>query len=115
MPQDNLARNIRFLMDKNGHNAAYLAKKLSGKVSRSALHYILNKEKIARIDTVDDIARVYGLSGWHLISPTLPEDLENSPTLSKLLQDYKAATAEGRSHIEQVADREAEYVAKSGK
>lgn len=115
LPQDNLARNLRFLMDKNEHSAAYLAERLKGKVSRSTLHYILNREKVARVDTVDYIASVYGLSGWHLISPSLISDIEQSPTLSKLIRDYTHATPEGQKLIEQVAEREAEYVAKSGK
>lgn len=114
LPQDNLARNVRYLMDKHGHNAAYLAEKLKGKVSRSALHYLLNKEKIARIDTVEHIARFYGLSGWHLISPTLIDDMEKSPTIAKLVSDYESASPEGKKLIERLAEREAEYVAKSG-
>lgn len=115
LPQENLARNLKFLMGRYGHNPAELAEKLKGKVSRSALHYILNCEKIARVDTVEHIANVYGLHGWHLISPSLITDIEKSPTLAKLIRDYEAASKEGQKHIEQVAEREAEYVAKSGK
>lgn len=112
LPQENLARNIKFLMAKHGHSVPELAAKLKGRVSRSTLHYILNCEKIARIDTAEQIANVYGLSGWHLISPTLQEDLENSPTLSALVSNYMTASEEGKHHIEQVAEREAAYVSK---
>lgn len=81
-PQDNLARNLKYLMDKHGHKTADLAAKLKGKVGKTTIHYILTKQKIAKIDTADHIARVYGLSGWHLISPTLIQDLESSPSIS---------------------------------
>lgn len=101
------------MMNSHGHTAADLAGKLKGKVSRSALHYILNKEKIARIDTVEHIAQVYGLSSWHLISPTLIEDLDKSPTISRLISNYESASKQGKEYIEQVAEREAAYVVKS--
>jgi transcriptional regulator with XRE-family HTH domain len=115
LPQDNLARNLKYLMDRHGLNAPELAERLKGKVSKSTLHYILTKEKVAKIDTADHIARVFGLSGWNLISPTLIQDMDNSPTLSKLITDYQRADQDGRRHIEQVADREARYVDKSGR
>ena len=101
-------------MDRHGHKTADLADKLKGKVGKTTIHYILTRQKIAKIDTADHIARVYGLSGWHLISPTLIQDLETSPTLSKLISDYRQADPDGRRHIEQVAEREARYVDKSG-
>lgn len=114
LPQDNLARNLKYLMDRHGMNAPALADRLKGKVGKTTLHYILTKQKIAKIDTADHIARVFGLSGWNLISPTLIQDLESSPTLSKLISDYRHADPYGRRHIEQVAEREARYVDKSG-
>lgn len=114
LPQDNLARNLKYLMDRNGDNTASLAEKLKGRVSKTTIHYLLTKERIAKVDTADHIARVYGLSGWNIISPTLISDLENSPALSRLLDDYSRADSDGRKHIEQVADREARYVDKSG-
>lgn len=111
MPQDNLARNLRHLMDRAGHNPRMLSE-LCG-VSQRAIAHMLKKDKIARIDTVDEVAQVYGLDGWHLISPTLINDLNASPTLSKLIDSYNKASPDGKRLIEQVADREAAYVSKS--
>lgn len=96
-------------MDKHGHKPADLAAKLKGKVGKTTLHYVLNCEKTAKIDTAHHIAEVYGLSGWNIISPTLIDDLSKPGTLSKLIADYSSADAEGRKHIEQVAEREAKY------
>lgn len=109
LPQDNLARNLRFLMEKHDHKPADLAAKLKGRVGKTTLHYILNREKVAKIDTAHHIASVYGLSGWNLISPTLIEDMAKPGTLSRLIDNYTKADAEGRKHIEQVAEREAQY------
>lgn len=110
MPQESLARNLRYLMDRAGHNPRQLSE-LCG-VSQRTIAHILKQEKIARIDTVDSIASVYRLAGWNLISPTLIDDLHDSPTLSRLMSDYRTASPEGRKLIEQVAEREARYASK---
>lgn len=86
-----------------------LAERLRGAVSQRTIANILAKEKIPRIDTVDEIAGAYGLSGWHLISPTLIDDLHQSPTIRALLSNYAKASEEGRRIIDQIAEREASY------
>jgi hypothetical protein len=107
LPQENLARNLRYLMEAKQENPRMLCERLRGQVSQRTVANILNCEKIARIDTVDLIAAAYNLSGWHLISPTLIDDLSDSPTLRKLVDDFKHSTKEGQELISQIAAREA--------
>lgn len=90
-----------------------LAELTKGEVSQRTIVNIVKQEKVAKIDTVARIASVYGLQGWHLISPTLIDDLKRSPTISKLVADYQSASPSGKALIEQIAEREAEYAAKN--
>ena len=107
LPQESLARNLRYLMERRDENPRMLASRLKGAVSQRTIANILSNEKIPRIDTVDTIAAAYGLSGWHLISPTLVDDLDQSPTLKKLISDYLHSPADAQRLISELADREA--------
>lgn len=108
-----LAKNLKHLMNRAGHNSRMLAELTKGEVSQRTIVNIVKQEKVAKIDTVARIASVYGLQGWHLISPTLIDDLKRSPTISKLVADYQSASPSGKALIEQIAEREAEYAAKN--
>jgi transcriptional regulator with XRE-family HTH domain len=106
-PRAVLASNLRHLMTSNGHSEPALAR-LSG-VSQKTINNILNHRTSVTLDNIELIAQVYGLYGWHLIMPNLPDDLITSPSLDQLYRSYAAASDEGRRHINMVADREAQF------
>lgn len=105
---ESLARNLRYLMDKKGWSYAQLSEKTAGEVSAKTIGNMLNQVGSPRIDNVDAVARAFGLTGWHLIMPDLLTDLENGTSIARLVEAYVHSSADGRRHIERVADREAE-------
>lgn len=107
---ETLARNINFLMGAFSISRAELAKR-SG-VSPRMVAYICNAEKTATIETAQNLASVFGLEGWHLIMPNLPQDMKKTKHLSALLNNYLKANSEGREMIEKVAERESKYSSK---
>lgn len=104
---DTLARNLAHLMELTGWNAKEVSKR-SG-VSPRMVSYILTKDRVASIEIAEDLAAAFNLEGWHLIMPNLPQDLEHTKSLSKLIQNYISAGAEGQDMISRIAEREAKY------
>lgn len=110
LPRATLARNLSYLMDKHQLSCAALAKR-SG-VSAKTINNMTNTRYNVTLDSVDAVARAFGLSGWHLIMPNLPADLIESRSLENLVTRYAGLPAEGRDQVERTADREAEYFAR---
>jgi transcriptional regulator with XRE-family HTH domain len=105
--RESLARNIRYLMKRAEWSESELARR-SG-VSQKSINNILNLVHSPKLETVDAIAEAFGLTGWHLIMPNLPDDLLTSRTLEGLVRSYVKASDDGRELINRVAEREAAY------
>lgn len=104
--RETLARNLAALMGEMHWNQVELSKR-SG-VSQRQISNILRRETGCSIEHADALARAFGLQGWHLIMPTLRKDLE-AGAISLLIDRYAAASAEGRSAIDRVAELESRY------
>lgn len=107
---ETLARNLNFLMDKHGYSEKEMER--SSKVSGKTINNMRNAKHKATIENTDKVASVFGLHGWQLIIPGLPEHLVESKALSAVVENYAAADDEGRAAIEHVAEREAAYTGK---
>ena len=107
--KESFVNNLRHLMRIKEMSQAELARQ-SG-VSQKTISNILNPEveQSPSIETAEKLAKPFGLEGWHLIMPNLPEDLLTSPSLEKLLNSYISSSVAGREMIDRVAQREAEY------
>ena len=102
-----LAQNLRYLMKLRGWSEADCAK--HAKVSQKTVNNVLNAKHTTSIDTADALARAFGLTGWHLLLPNLPDDLRQSPSVGRLIESYVKASAKGRDYIDRVAEQEAKY------
>ena len=102
-----LARNLRHLMKDRGWNQKETARRAG--VDQKTISNILNQKKTPGLDVVESIATAFGLNLWHLILPTLIDDLSIETSISKVYDAYFKAGPEGRQHILQVSEREAEY------
>lgn len=102
-----LARNLAYLMKDRGWNQKETARRAG--VDQKVISYIINERKSPGVDTVDSIAAAFGLNLWHLIMPTLIEDLSSDTSIRDVYEAFSKASSEGRRHIRQVAEREAEY------
>lgn len=104
LPKESLALNLSRLMERAGHSERDLAKE--AKVSQKAVNNILNQRSVAKIDTVEKVASVYGVTSWQLIMPSLDIDMLVSGKLNALFTAFISTNPEGREYISQVADRE---------
>jgi transcriptional regulator with XRE-family HTH domain len=77
-------------------------------VDQKVISYILRKQKTPGLDVVDKIAAAFGLNLWHLIMPTLIDDLSGPTSIKDLFEDFVASDPEGKRIIAQLAHREAE-------
>lgn len=103
-----LAQNLKYLMEKSGWKQEQLAAK-AGVSQRSVSNLLRPETHSPTLETVDAVAKAFGLNLWHLILPSLPEDLENDTSIREVYEAFRASSHEGRAHILQVAEREAEY------
>lgn len=106
---DQLAANLAFLMSLFDYKPAKLAK-LSG-VSPRMIAYILSGERVPTVDTAEQLARPFGLNGWQLLIPTLPDDIEQLKTIGTIVSNYVDASNEGKSLISMIAERESAHKA----
>lgn len=104
---ETLARKLNYLMEKHGYSERDMEQK-SG-VSAKTINNMRNAKHRSAVENVDKVAAVFGLAGWLLIIPDMPDDLMESKNLKNTLKNYAAAGAEGREAIERIAEREALY------
>ena len=104
--RETLARNLAALMEQAGWNQVELSRR-SG-VSQRQISNILRQESGCSVEHAEALARAFGLSGWHLIMPTLRQDLQVG-ALALLIDRYAQASSEGRTAIDRVAELESRY------
>lgn len=107
--RESLARNLKYLLDKHELSYRAVADRTDGAVSAKTVGNMANAVGGSSIDNVEAVAQVFGLNGWQLILPNLIEDLENNTSIARVYENYFRSNAEGRRHIQRVAEREAEY------
>jgi transcriptional regulator with XRE-family HTH domain len=107
MPREALARNVKHLMSIHNQSEEDLAK-ISG-VSQKTINNVVNQRTATSLDNIEKLAAAWGLTGWQLIIPSLPDELIGSGRIAKIYQNYVGSSPDGRKHIEMVAEREAAY------
>jgi transcriptional regulator with XRE-family HTH domain len=103
-----LARNLRALMKSEDINQTEIARRTRGAIKQKTVSNILRGEHSPKMETIDTIAAVFGLKGWHLTMDYLPEDLDRLKRLTRLIDNYVASAPNGKAFIETTAERERE-------
>jgi transcriptional regulator with XRE-family HTH domain len=65
-------------------------------VSHRQIRNILNGASAPTTETVDALAKAFGLQGWHLLLPNLPDDLANGHALAQLVDGFINSDVDGR-------------------
>lgn len=104
---ETLARNLNFLMEHHGYSERDV-EKLSG-VSAKTINNMRNGKHKATIENTHSVAAVFGLDGWQMIIPGLPDDLIGSKRLKATIANYASSDEDGRKSIDKMAEREALY------
>ncbi len=99
-----VAVNLKRLMAHRRWSQVKLAHE-SG-VSQTHISALLRGDSSCTVDTANALAEPFGLSGWHLQIPELPDDLVISPAIERLVQAYLHASSDGRNFLDAAADRE---------
>lgn len=107
------ARNVRRLMDHLGWTQSELqAKSNVAQTTISALlRYGTTSEKVSTLETVEAIAKAFGVEPWKLQIPDVPLDLLLDKQIEQLMTTYTSISPEGRESIWRVAESEARYEA----
>lgn len=105
---DALGGNLRRLMAH--HNLSQLAlSKLTG-VGQSTISGLASEgsqaEPNPRADTIDALARYFGVPAWLLAIPDLPIEVLTSRELATIIEHVVAASPTGRAVIARVAESE---------
>ena len=82
-------------------------------VSQRQISNILSDATSCSVDTAQALAKAFGLEGWHLLVPNLPDELLSSPSLERLVRAYIGAPASAREFMDTLADRELKAAGKS--
>lgn len=100
-PRAVLAQNLKALMKtKGGPNSQIALGKKSG-VAQATIGRILKQETAASIETVDQLARAFGLEGWQLMVPGM--DSQNPPVLMAATPAEKALYDRLRAAVHDIA------------
>lgn len=76
-------------------------------VSYRQIHNILDGTSVPTTETVDELARAFGLRGWTLLIPDLPAELVTSPSIMRLVEAFIDADAAGRDLTLRVMESQA--------
>jgi transcriptional regulator with XRE-family HTH domain len=101
---ETVVKNIKMLLDESGWKVPQLSK-ISG-VPKRTIYSILSMDRVPGIDTTDDIARAFGLTGWHLLMPDLHYELAKSGKLAVLIDDFFKSSQTTQDYIADVLKRE---------
>jgi transcriptional regulator with XRE-family HTH domain len=101
-----VAQNLRALMRRHDNMTQTQLAEQSG-VSQRHISSILNELAECGIEKAEKLARVFGLKGWMLQVPGMPEEVLDSKVLGSIVQSIREASPEGRDLIEKTARREA--------
>lgn len=103
-----LATNLEWLMHKHEIRQPALGRK-SGVPQRTISHMLNPDGPQPRLENVDRVAKAFGLNGWQLIHPSLPEIYAALKDLNHLIEDYSGSDEEGQATIRRVAESVSKY------
>lgn len=107
-----VAQNLRALMRRHDNMTQTQLADASG-VSQRHISSILNEQAEPGVEKTRKLARVFGLEGWMLQVPGMPEEVLDSKILGSIVQSLREASPEGRDLIEKTARREAFFSKKT--
>jgi len=103
-PRESLARNLKALMKRSGYSQEEVARRTRGQVKQKTISNMLDPESHSpKLESIDSVAAVFGLTSWHLILPDLPADLDRCKSLAQLVEHYMDSPPDGQDFIEQAA------------
>lgn len=106
-PRQVLAANLKELLRIHKITAPKVAAKAG--VDPKSLNNMLHARYEPRLDLVEAVAKVFGLTGWQLIRRNLTKGMPQAVELEGLIEKYIEATPEERATILRVAEMTGDY------
>lgn len=106
------ADNVRRLMLDLGLKQEALGKRAG--VSQRAISDLLNYGRLRKsptLRTIHGISVALDVEVWTLFIADMPIDLLRGHRVSKLVENYRDAPEEGRTHVDRIAESEIRYAA----
>ena len=104
--RETVSANLKALLRIRDWSQAELARQ-AGLPTRT-VNAVVNMEGACTVETAEKLARPFGLHGWHLLIPNLPDDLVNNTSLSSLVESYAGLNHTSRELINDLAAKLAE-------
>lgn len=106
-----LAHNLNRLMEHFEMSQQDVSRKTG--VAQRTISTLTNLENPSainpRAETLERLAKCFGVPAWQLLVPELPLDLLLSRKLTKLVENYRDAPEEGRASVDRIAESEVRY------
>lgn len=112
--RETIAANLRMLMEQSSPPLSQheLARKAG--VSQKSISNMLDPSRpgvsAGTLDKLDRVAAAFGLTSWHLLVPTLPDDIRECHRIGELVADYIVTPQSSREIIFHTAERERKLV-----
>lgn len=109
--KNDLAANLRLLMEERDLSQSALAQKSKGSVSQKTISNMLKADgdHHPRVDNIEAVADVLQIDSWLLLLPHSTFASIWGSDLARLINSYAKLRKDGRDHIDQVMEREFEY------
>lgn len=101
-PRKTLAVNLRLLMDARKMKAPEVAR--TAKVDAKTINNMLHGRFEPRLDRVEAVAQVFGLTAWQLIIPGMAASLIADGKLQTVVESFGLTDEAGRDNIYRVAE-----------
>lgn len=103
-----LRDNLRLLMRRDEVDTKSVSQK-SG-LDKKTINNVLNARHEPRLDVLDAIAKVFGVSPWELLLPKLTAELaQDTKNIDRLFNVYQSTDQTGRHSIMSIAEMAARY------
>lgn len=101
-PRKTLAHNLRLLMAARNMTTPDVSK--AAGVDKKTINNLLHGRFDPRLEKVDAVANVFGLTGWQILIPGMAESVIEDGKLQDVVESYGLTDADGRDSIARVAE-----------
>jgi transcriptional regulator with XRE-family HTH domain len=98
-----LAANVRRLMSEHALTETALAKRAG--LSQKLINNTLHSRSVSKLDTVEKLARPFGLKAWHLLIPDVDFHSANNGQLGDLVSRFHELTPELQTAVSAIIGR----------
>lgn len=97
-----IGKNLSFLIERTGIKVMEVAER--SRVGLRTVTYMKNGEGNPTVSNVEKVARVFGLTSWHMLSKTLEQDYDTQEWLDRIHTAFSMASSDGQDVIRKATE-----------